>query len=77
MKITHENFQQPIEMSSWFIAVQFDMSNEDNPIPVQELNGIVNIVVIDINGDEFGIPLNGYTGGDIDLFIESELDKLS
>lgn len=72
MTIKHENFKNNIEVNSVVIVDQTD----ENLNIVQVLNGVVNIVITDPNGEEFGIALSGYTEGSIQEFMDNELNKL-
>lgn len=73
MIVKHENFKNNIEVSSVVVVDQLD----ENENAVQALNGVVNIVITDTNGEEFGIALSGYLSGSIQDFINDELDKLA
>lgn len=72
MIVKHENFKNNIEVSSVVVVDQTD----ENLNIVQVLNGVVNIVITDPNGEEFGIALSGYVSGSIQDFVNSELNKL-
>lgn len=72
MIVKHENFKNNIEVSSVVVVNQVD----ENLNSVQSLNGIVNVVITDPNGEEYGIALSGYNNGSIEEFVNSELNKL-
>ena len=72
MIVKHSNFKNNIEVDQVAVVNQTD----ENLNIVQVLNGVVNIVITDPNGEEFGIALSGYTDGSIQSFVDSELNKL-